>query len=127
MASGGPTRDANDCVPPSRGKTPAGDSLLTARAKVLGGSSWTRSGGKLASEISGIDDGGRDSAPSGITRTPGRTVGTSETKESGGSRGIKRDPRRLGLVTHRDPVQSLDQLVEGGKAVLRAAWPSSAA
>src|SRR5271165_6875189 len=70
MASGGPTRDANDCVPPSRGKTPAVDSLITTRAKVLGGSSSTRSGGKLASEISGIDDGGRDSAPSGsgITR-----------------------------------------------------------
>ncbi|MGZ3386629.1 MAG: hypothetical protein ACXVB5_17155, partial [Isosphaeraceae bacterium] len=69
MASGGPARDANDCVPPRRGKTPAVDSLPTTRTKVLGGSSWTRSGGKLASEISGIDDGGRDSAPSGITRT----------------------------------------------------------
>ena len=48
MASGVPARGANDCVLPSRGKTPAVDSLPTTRAKVLGGSSWTRSGGKLA-------------------------------------------------------------------------------
>ena len=61
-------------------------------AKVLGGSSWTRSGGKLASEISGIDDGGRDSGPSRISWTPGRTLRTSETKESGGSRGIRATP-----------------------------------
>ena len=49
----------------------------------------------------GSDDGGGDSGPSRISWTSGRTVRTSETKESGGSRGIS-DPRTLGLVRHRN-------------------------
>ena len=105
-ASGGSTRMPRR-LPPSRGKTPAGDSLLTTRTKGSGGSSGPRLWGTLTRAISGIDDGGhkrrarRGHSDSGPHR---RDVGSRNPAGQGASAAA----RRLGLVTHRDPVKSID-------------------